>query len=47
MDQTERLESQLQDLYYDLSESTGSERSKLLTKIAKVEDKLQDLDHSF
>ncbi len=47
MDQTERLESQLQDLYYDLSEATGSERSKLLRKIAQVEDKLQDLDHSF
>ncbi len=47
MDQTERLETQLQDLHYELPEATGSERSKLLTKIAKVEDKLQDLDHAF
>ena len=47
MDQTERLETQLQDLYYDLTEASGSEASKLRAKIAKVEDKLQDLDHSF
>ena len=47
MDQTERLEAQLQDLHYDLSEATDSERSKLLVKIATVEDKLQDLDHAF
>ena len=47
MDQTERLESDLEHLYYDLSDATGAGAWKLQRKIDSIELKLQELDLTF